>query len=226
MTDEVAKEFMRLIHAGQLRVGDRLPSEPDLAQMLGVGRSTLREAKRTLISLGILVSHGRTGTFVADPTDRRLPIEVLDLLLTEQRIEELHQARSILEGGAIRFACEVAKDDEITELESYLESWDELKSADFWTATVTFHEMLVRLCHSDTVLYLYSSLSRVMREQQMTLYAHDSDRHQVIELHRDLLTALRTRDPDTAADAMARHLSESHMHDVTVLRVGHSSPRR
>lgn len=218
MTEEVTNEFMRLIRNGTLRPGERLPSEPVLAKRMGVGRSTLREAKRTLISLGFLYARGRTGTFVADPSQRSLPIEALDLLLTAQRLEELHQARCILEGGAIRVACELAKDDELDNLDRQLDSWSDLPEPDFWAATVSFHEELIRLCHNQTILYLYESISRAMREQQMPLYSEEHNRDEVVRLHRELVDAVRTRDSSVAGPAMDRHLHESKTHDLERLR--------
>lgn len=218
MTDEVANEFMRLIRTGALQPGDRLPSEPVLAKTLGVGRSTLREAKRTLLSLGFLVARGKTGTFVADPSLRSLPIEALDMMLTAQRLEELHQARCILEGGAIRAACELAKDDELDVLDRRLDSWSALPEEEFWAATISFHEDLIRLCHNQTILYLYESISRAMRDQQMGLYSEQHDRGDVARLHRELVGAVRTRDPAFAGAAMDRHLHESKTHDLERLR--------
>ncbi len=218
MTDEVANEFIRLIRTGALQPGDQLPSEPALAKKMGVGRSTLREAKRTLLSLGLLVARGKIGTFVADPSLRSLPIEALGIMLTAQRLEELHQARCILEGGAIRAACEFAKDDELDELDRQLDGWLALPEPEFWAATILFHEELIRLCHNQTILYLYDSISKAMREQQMGLYSEEHDRDDVARLHRELVDAIRTRDSAYAGEAMDRHLHESKTHDLERLR--------
>jgi DNA-binding FadR family transcriptional regulator len=219
VVDRTAAELLRLIEANQLRAGQKLLAEPELARRLGVGRSTVREAKQVLLSKGFLESRGRIGTFVAEPGRRRVPLELLQVLLTEQRVEELHQARNILEVGAMRLACVNASDEELYALDGML---DRLAAADsdnaFWSGTVSFHEAIVRSGHNATVCYMYSSLSDAMRTDQLALHSRDNEREAGIELHRRLVNGVRTRNPSAAAAAMTEHLEQSHHHDMAILR--------
>ena len=221
IADRAAGELLRLIKT-ELRTGDKLLAEPDLARELGVGRSTVREAKQMLISRGFLEARGKVGTFVADADHRKLPLEMLEVLLTERRMEELHQARNILEVGAIRLSSLQATEAELKTLEDLLADAGGADSdEEFWAGTVGFHEALVRTCHNTAVCYMYDSLSEAMRSDQLPIHARENDRQRGTELHRRLVSALRTRNPDAAAAAMTDHLSRSHHHDQSVLRRDH-----
>ncbi|MGH3638342.1 MAG: FadR/GntR family transcriptional regulator [Mycobacterium sp.] len=219
VVDQVANEVLRLIEIRQLSAGDKLLSEPDLASQLGVGRSTVREAKQLLISKGFLESRGKVGTFVADPESRSLPIEMMQAMLTERRVEELHEARNILEVGAIQLACQNATDTELDRLHVHLDDLAVVTSdRDFWEGTVSFHEEIVRCCHNATVSFMYKSLSDSMRTEQLPLHVRENERKIGVELHRRLISALQTRNPGAAAAAMTEHLAQSHDHDLDVLR--------
>ncbi|GAA3698418.1 FadR/GntR family transcriptional regulator [Nonomuraea antimicrobica] len=218
VADRVAGELLRLISTDQLSPGDKLPSEPDLARQLGVGRSTVREAKQMLISRGFLESRGKVGTFVADQESRRVPLEMLDVLLTMRRVEELHQARNILEVGAIRLACELATEAELAALDAHLDRLSQVDGdEEFWSGTVAFHSEIVRACHNTAIIYMFNSLSDAMRTDQLPIHARANVRADGVERHRRLLRALRTRDPNAAAAEMADHLAQSHHHDLSVL---------
>jgi GntR family transcriptional repressor for pyruvate dehydrogenase complex len=218
VVDRVASELLRLIGTNQLSAGDKLLAEPELARQLGVGRSTVREAKQVLIARGFLKSRGKVGTYVAEAADRRVPLEMLQVLLTERRVEELHQARNIVEVGAIRLTCQYATDAELSAIEAQLDELARAGSDDeFWAGAVSFHQAIVRACHNTTVSYLVDSLSDAMRADQLPIHARENDRLAGIELHRRLISALRTRNPDAAAAAMTEHLAQSHHHDLTVL---------
>jgi GntR family transcriptional repressor for pyruvate dehydrogenase complex len=223
--DRVAGELLRLIRTNHFAVGDKLLAEPELARRLGVGRSTLREAKHVLAAKGFLESRGKVGTFVAEQDQRRIPLDMLQTMLAEQRVENLHEARNILEVGAIQLACRTAKDQELDALDAQLDALSTVETdEEFWSGTVKFHESIVQTCHNATINYMYKSLSGAMRTNQLPLSIRESDRKTGVELHRRLIDVLRTRDPRAAAAEMTKHLEQSHDHDLDVLHSAQKKP--
>lgn len=221
VVDRAAAELLRLIDGGTLHPGEKLPAEPELARQLGVGRSTVREAKQVLLGKGFLESRGKVGTYVADVTSRSLPLDLLHTLLTKDRIHELHQARNILEVGAIQLACENATDEELDALDEQLDRLSEVElDREFWAGTVAFHEQVVSACHNATVTYMYTALAAAMRADQLPLHVTQNDRREGVALHRRLVSALRTRNASAAGAAMTEHLQRSHHHDMAVLQDG------
>src|SRR5438046_1551049 len=99
-SEEVISQLREMIHRGDLRPGDRLPPERDLAKMLGVSRPTLRAGIRSLAAVGILVSRQGAGTFVAEadesPTLDSSPLRMLSALHGFTS-DEMFEARLALE---------------------------------------------------------------------------------------------------------------------------------
>ncbi len=97
--------------------GEKLPNENELSQELGVSRTTLREAIRTLISNGVLVVKRGKGTYVAEEIDQLSQgIEVNDFLKKQVTLRDLYETRLIFEPEAAALACKRATDEEIKEI--------------------------------------------------------------------------------------------------------------
>ncbi len=97
--------------------GEKLPNENELSQELGVSRTTLREAIRTLISNGVLVVKRGKGTYVAEQIDQYAQgIEVNDFLKKQVTLRDLYETRLIFEPEAAALACKRATDEEINEI--------------------------------------------------------------------------------------------------------------
>ena len=113
-----------MIVRGDLRAGQRLPAERELAAQLGVSRPSLREAIRALIALNILESRHGEGTFVSS-LDPELLAEPIDFVLQvdDGGIAALFEARHVLEAGIAALAAERASDLELAELEGLRQAW-------------------------------------------------------------------------------------------------------
>jgi GntR family transcriptional regulator, transcriptional repressor for pyruvate dehydrogenase complex len=209
-SDEVTTQLLDLIQRGVFRPGDRLPSETELARILQVGRSTVREAKRELLARGFLESRGKRGTHVATPSPEALDLEMLGMLLQDEHIREIHEVRQIVEGGAVRLAARRATQEDFDALERILEDMARDLSDDerFWPRTVEFHRRLVEACHNRTLASLFQVVSRLMAAQQMPVYRSMSKKREVIDLHRRLADALRQGEEAAVAEVTS-HLEES-----------------
>src|SRR5467141_2515172 len=119
--EQVAGQSRRLISDGALKAGDLLPPERELVAKLGVGRSSIRDAVRTLEVMGILEPRQGHGTVVRDLSADALVVP-LSLVLTRKRemVAELLDVRRILEPALAARAARNATDDEIAELEEIL----------------------------------------------------------------------------------------------------------
>ncbi len=97
--------------------GEKLPNENELSQKLGISRTTLREAIRTLISIGVLEVKRGKGTYVAEQINQYADnIEVNDFLMKKVTLRDLYETRMIFEPEAAALACKRATDEEISEI--------------------------------------------------------------------------------------------------------------
>lgn len=209
MSDLVAERLEGLILDGTFRSGDRLPAEPQLAQALHVGRSTVREAKRALISRGLLESRQKLGTFVIGPPEDPSKLGSLNSLLTHSELPDLHESRQIIEVGSIRLAAQRSTREDIDDLYAALaEIGEEIDNGreDAWWRLVGFHRNLVAAAHNSVLLSVFDLLAHLISNEQVPYYLTVAELKLELESHRKLVGFLGRRDADGAANAMHEHL--------------------
>ncbi|WP_033541908.1 FadR/GntR family transcriptional regulator [Planococcus sp. CAU13] len=115
---DIVLDIRKMISQENIRPGDRIPSERELAETLKVGRSTIREALRSLELLGLIETRRGEGTFLSDHRNHRL-VEVLStfILQDNQSQRDVQETRKIHELSAIRAICQ-------NEVSSQLPVWD------------------------------------------------------------------------------------------------------
>jgi DNA-binding FadR family transcriptional regulator len=121
LPQQIVRQLVGLVKSGQLKPGDRLPAERALAEELGVGRPTLREALRALQLLGILdIRHGG-GVFVSElQPDTLLGPLHLFLSLDRHNLDTILEARKVIEGALLAFVARIIDDSVIAKLEAKL----------------------------------------------------------------------------------------------------------
>jgi GntR family transcriptional regulator, transcriptional repressor for pyruvate dehydrogenase complex len=210
--DVVFERLQALILDRSLRPGERFPAEPDLADALQVGRSTIREAKKALIARGLLESRGRAGTFVAGPPSDPSRLPALRDLMANPALPDLHETRQLIEVGAIRLAAARATAADIADLYATL---DQIGSGiahgepDVWRRLVTFHRNLVRVAHNEVLLPVFDLIAHLLLAHQVPYYPSIAELEAELRSHRELVALVAARDPDAAAAAMRHHLEDS-----------------
>ena len=210
----VAETVARLgqaIGMGLLRPGDRLPSEADLAQDLGISAVTLRSALAMLRGAGMIdTQRGRGGgTVVADTTvDSRLLGEGPPA--SEQEIADLVDYRSVLEGGAAALATQRASDDQLDAIERVCDELEHLTAYTAWGQRDTvLHLMIADAAGSPRLVRAVAEV----RGHAYRLGQRVPVPPSAVELanaeHRRLIRALRSRNPKRAREAMVGHVSST-----------------
>ncbi|MDQ0577243.1 GntR family transcriptional repressor for pyruvate dehydrogenase complex [Agromyces albus] len=206
---------MLMIGSGELKAGDRLPIEKDLAAQLGVSRGSLREAVRSLATLGVLETRQGDGTYVTklDSGSLLRPLEFWARLQEATQSAELLAVRRVLETESAGLAAVRLTDDELAELEGILADIDvglttgNLAPEAFIDADAAFHRRIAVASGNAALAALIDSLmTRTLRGR---LWRAITERDSVGEAHaehRAILAALRTRDAERARIRMAAHL--------------------
>jgi GntR family transcriptional regulator, transcriptional repressor for pyruvate dehydrogenase complex len=200
-----------MIVRGELRAGQRLPAERDLAARLGLSRPSLREAIRALIALNILESRHGEGTFVSS-LDPELLTEPIDFVLQvdDDALVSLFEARRVLEAGVATLAAERATDLELAELDRFAkEGRRNVKDAEaFAEHEAEFHERVRRLARSPVLASLLSSLSTLSSAGPRRAAEDEAVRARALADHQATAKALRARDAATAESVMEAHLQK------------------
>ena len=123
--DKIIRQIKNLITSGQLKAGDKLPSERKLAEKLGVGRTSIRDAIRKLEFYGILKTMPQSGTVVAGMGITALEGLITDVLKIENNdFTALVETRVLLETETARLAAERRTDEDIEKIKSALQAYE------------------------------------------------------------------------------------------------------
>jgi GntR family transcriptional repressor for pyruvate dehydrogenase complex len=207
--DRVIEHVRRLIQSGELKPGDRLHGERDLAVELGLSRPSVRSGLEALEAMGVVVSRRGAGTFIADgpPDLGREPLRLL-ASLHGFSMNEMFEARMVLEVGAADLAAANAKAEhlasmaeEVTEMFAALED-----PAAFLRHDVRFHRSIAVGCGNRVLAALVEMVAAQFYEIRKETIRHARDLRESAEMHRRIYRAIRAHDPEAAREAMAEHL--------------------
>ena len=210
----VAEQILQAVKSGAFPVGSKLPSETELAEMMGVSRPTVREALAALAAVGLIESRPGIGNFVANPTESIIR-DALVLLENEASCLEIMEARGLLEPPVAAAAARKRTSDDLARLREIVEQLMELARKDsfnhYFDMDKEFHLALARAAKNDLLLAVLTPLINTMdqhlyREFTRKYYFRDEEGiAQVAALHRDILKAVEAGEPEQAASAMHRH---------------------
>jgi DNA-binding FadR family transcriptional regulator len=192
------------IRSKELQPGDKIPPEPELAESLGVARSSVREAIKILTYLGVLESKRSEGTFVCDGyKESMIDPMVYGILLNQDSFENLMELREMTEAGMMRLAIEHHEDKELDELESIL---GEMKKAlelkenrvdTFFEADNRFHDKIAEMGKNpmaDKINKVVRSLTHAVRYQTVSAMILSGKSDKLLDTHVQLFNAIRERD--------------------------------
>lgn len=209
VANEAIKTIKTMIVRGEIRPGQRLPAERELAVRLGVSRPSLREAIRALIALKILESRHGDGTFVSS-LEPHILSEPIDFLLQVNRsaLVALFEARRALEAGATALAAERATDLELAELEKFAKlgtaKLDDPEA--FIEHDIEFHARICAAARSPILASLLSSVSTLSHASRERTARSPVTRRRALSDHLAMVKVLKAREPAAAHTAMVEHL--------------------
>jgi GntR family transcriptional repressor for pyruvate dehydrogenase complex len=220
MSEAIVQQIRGLIRSEQLRPGDRLPSERDLGERMGVSRVTVREAMRVLEAGGLIEIRvgARGGAIVTSPSSTKIGTGLADLIsLSPLTAAEVTEARQVFELGIIPLVIARATAEDIAELREMVATHQAaLKSGEYtMQMSAAFHVRVAACTHNAAIEMLVHSfhgpLLMSLREAQVAAPLMGV---RGTNEHRDLVEAVARRDVDKAEEIMRAHL------DRTARRVG------
>jgi GntR family transcriptional repressor for pyruvate dehydrogenase complex len=210
-SEEVVTNLREMIHRGELRSGDRLPPERDLAKLLGVSRPTLRMALRSLSAVGVLRSRQGAGTFVVqDDEPPSLDSGPLRLMASLRGFSsaEMFEARRALEMVVAGLAAERATGEQMAsmaeELAGMYASLDEPEQ--YLVHDMRFHQMVAAASGNRILTALMNMVATILLDVRSKTVKRAKDLKESAEMHRQIYRAIRDRDPEAARSAMRDHL--------------------
>ncbi|HEM4387116.1 TPA: FadR family transcriptional regulator [Streptococcus suis] len=209
LVEKASERLLELILERGYEVGDKLPNEYELAQDLEVGRSTVREAVRSLATRNILEVRQGSGTYIS--SKKGVSEDPLGFSLVRDRVKlttDLFEVRYLLEPRIAERVAQFASDEDIARLEDIVVAIEEAVAAGdskHLELDVQFHCMLAEMSGNLAM----TSLMPVIN-QSIHLINENYSNHQMksdsLQAHRNILMAIKQRHPVAAYDSMLAHI--------------------
>jgi GntR family transcriptional repressor for pyruvate dehydrogenase complex len=213
LSDRVARQLQGLILGDSLEPGDRLPSERVLSEQLGVSRTVVREAVRSLIGKGLLEVRPGGGKIVGAP-DVKHASELMTMTLQAsgaRAFERVHEVRRLLEIEIAGLAADRRTEEDMIKIENQLaETVDARPDAERWArADVGLHAAIAQAAHNALFTVLLDSMSSMLMELRLTAAALPDTPERVHPFHTAIVAAVRDGNRGAARRAMSDHMREA-----------------
>ena len=197
------------IVAGRYGAGASIPPEPLLCEELGVSRTVVREAVKSLIAKGLVNSGPKVGTRVLTSEywnwfDPDVIIWQSKAGLTADFLRDLQELRRIVEPAAVRLAAERATADDIADIEAAFQGMRHAveEGGDYVTYDLRFHQGLLRACRNRMMVQMSRALGALLRTSFEISTSRKDGPKSSLHLHRAVLDAVIARDPARAEQAV------------------------
>ncbi|MEH7253298.1 FadR/GntR family transcriptional regulator [Neobacillus niacini] len=165
LVDEVLDQMQYLINSGHYKSGDKLPPESELMKLLGVGRSTIREAVKILGYAGLLIVRQGDGTYIRSVS---MEVDPLKQILTPQNYIQILELRRILEIEISGLAAERRTEEDLIEMRTFLDQRNGAleggRYTDYVEADIAFHISVAKACKNEVLLEMYKVIANTLKE--------------------------------------------------------------
>ena len=212
LSEEISTQIMKLVSSGDLKPGQKLPSERELCTRFGVGRSSLREALRCLTIVGVLETRVGEGTFLALNGEKFIGTVLGWRVATERKgVENLMRVRLALESETAADAARNSTTETTDQLGSIL---DKMKASlkdrlPFTKADAAFHLAIAKASANELIFDLLTLIRSQLEEGLLEVGAWPGGPETACIEHGRILEAIRNRDAETAKSAMRDHIGEA-----------------
>jgi DNA-binding FadR family transcriptional regulator len=212
LSQVIAADLLERLRSGDLKAGDRLPTEKGLMEEFGVGRNTVREAVQSLVALGVLDVGPGTGTQVRSlDAETVLSATAISSLLRDDAVTHLYDLRAVLESEAAARAATEANEDQIAEMLVALGAYRAAvqKRQEPFSHDIAVHRSIAAACSNPLFANVLDAthglLSRARRETDKVPGATK----RALREHTEVVRAIADRDPERARRAMRFHLESA-----------------
>ena len=210
----VADQIKKKIFLGEYHVGDRLPSERDLAELIQVSRNAVREAYHALELSGVVEIRKGTegGTFIKDPCHKAITQSISDLLfLRKIRLADITEARLILENGLAERAVQRITQEDLSELQELVnQAFAKIEQGvPAHEENIQFHIRLYKAAHNPLLTMVYSSVMDLFLLILEILPAEFEASRVVAQEHNQIIVYLRNGQQKQLSAFLSRHIREA-----------------
>jgi GntR family transcriptional repressor for pyruvate dehydrogenase complex len=209
LTSQVIEYILGLIKTGKVKPGQRLPTEMELTNSLGVSRTCIREAMKSLESLHLISVRPKVGAVVLEPSPTAMfSAEHLSALAHRQQTDILIEFRKILETGMASLAAEKATDEDLAAMKQAMDDHKRAIETDYivYPADIAFHKAIAAATRNPIVGMVLEMISEPLSEQRRLTNGVPNSAEDGLRDHRRIFRAIREHNPEKARATMRAHM--------------------
>jgi GntR family transcriptional regulator, transcriptional repressor for pyruvate dehydrogenase complex len=215
LSQSVVRQIELLILQGILRPGERLPSERELSDRMGVSRPSLRDAIAELQERGLLVSKAGSGVYVAEVLGSAFSDALISLFaMHDEAVADYIAFRRDMEGLAAERAARLSSDTDLKVIDTLFKKMElahqKRDATDEARLDAEFHMAIVEASHNVVMLHMMRSMYELLRKgvfyNRQMMFKNRMTRDQLLDQHRAINEALLARDPVAARAAVEQHM--------------------
>lgn len=210
--EQIVAQIEERMVSGDLKVGDQLPAERDLAMQFGVSRTAVREAVKALRQKGLVEIVPGRGTFISDRTSRgvRHSLDFIMKIGADDGSKNLAEVRALLEPEIAALAAERATKEYIAAMRQAVETMDAaLNHADeFIEADLNFHLALAQATQNTLIPALIDPIVDLLRDHRKMIFNTPGAPQRGQAYHKRILAAVEQHNAQAARQAMRGHLNQ------------------
>lgn len=209
--EQVVERIKKMIEEGELKIGDKLPTERAMAEELNVSRASIREAIRSLEVIGLIESIQGAGNYIKNDFSEILlePLSMMFMLQQGSAID-IYELREVLELSTIMISAERIKKEELKNLKELIEKF---KESDIESNNVIidkeFHYTIVKAANNPLITNLLNVLSQVIdkfiTDSRKNILESSENKERLLKLHERVYVALENRNSLEAYTALKEH---------------------
>lgn len=207
LSDQVAQDIIMMVENGELKPGDKLPTETVLAEKLGISRGILREALMILQYKGYISRKPKDGTYIRELPETNSINDSLINSFKQATYKDLIEMREALEQKIVELAVKNATDKDIEEVEEFLESIDSNGEKN----SMSDHDFHLRLAQLSKNILLTNFIDiyydLICELGESSFKNNEKRKAEVLEEHKKIISAIKARNVEEAKKEILRHLN-------------------
>lgn len=210
IVQQVVKSIKDFIFSGEVKEGDKLPSEKVLCERLGVGRGTIREAFRILEATGYVELRPGRGAFAA--STKELELQDVAKWFSEHEVEtkDFNEVRMAIEPIAVRLAIARCTEEEIVKLKEIHEKFKEAVAnndvSEMSLYDEDFHTTIAKYSRNKLLISICEQVNKYIRDFRSKTFCIRANAQNALSPHSQILEAFMMRDSEYGEQNMKRHL--------------------
>ena len=215
VVEQIVENITNAIINGELKPGDKIPTENELCASMGVGRNSVREAIKILVAYGVLVIKRAEGTFVKQDYDKKMLFPVLyGIIPQKDSAKQLIEMRKIIDVGILQLAIDKLDFQSLHKLEQAMKELEQtllaaqVKASDIFEADTEFHKVLVDITENallEGICYYVDQITKASRLKAIEMFLDAKATEEFLCMHRDMVQVLQEKNRARISEVIEKH---------------------